>query len=278
MRGGVAIESVVGLGLASITLTALVVLFTNVSHTALRISQAHRDVIATTKGFAALSSALRARERNRLPFAIQITQGARPQTAHGGEHPLSRATGGTAPRADSDIISVVDVAQRCRGVVTRATIEGSAITAMVCGLPCRIGPDEFKSYLLYAIDGARQIIGDIIPTSTNCVEVRGTTINGLVTATPSFTSSPLVFAPVEREYSLFVDSTGTLRIASHVGFRVVENQPIARGIAGFTIQKVSHALGVTPYTVEIRPLAGKPFSSIIVPGLAERGLWNEILP
>jgi hypothetical protein len=278
MRGRILIESVVGLGVASITLTGLVVLLTNVSHTALRISHAHSGVIATTKAHAALSSALRAREKSRLAFAVQSARGARPRLPNGGEHPLSRLTGATAPREDSNILSVIEVAQRCRGTVTEAVVQGDTITTKVCGLTCRIQSDDFKSFLVYAIDGVRQIVGGISPVSQACVEVRGAAIDGLVTTQRTFTSSPLVFVPVEREYSLFVDGTDTFRIASHIGMRVVENQPITQGITAFEITKIQHARGVSTYGVVVRPQAGQALSSLVVPGLAERRIWNEILP
>jgi hypothetical protein len=272
------IESVVSLGIASITVTALLTLLTNISRVALRISQAHHDVIATTKAYAALSSALRTRERCRLAFAVQSHDGDDTQLTYGGEHPLSRLTGASAPRRDSDILSVIDVAQRCRGNVTQAMIRDSSISATVCGLTCRIRPDEFKSYLLYAIDGVRQIVGEVTPVSPACAEIQGTIVTGLVTQQRSFTSSPLVFAPVDREYSLFVDGAGTFRIASHVGTRVLENQPITHGLKGFKIEKSLHAQGAATYRVVLRPQAGKDVSTILVPGLAERNIWNEILP
>lgn len=278
MRGRILIESVVSLGVASIALAALVALLTNVSHTALRISQAHHGVVATTKAHAALSSALRAREKSRLAFAVQSARGAHPRLANGGEHPLSRLTGATAPREDSDILSVIEVAQRCRGTVTEAVMQGDTISAKVCGIACRIQPDDFKSFLLYAIDGVRQLVGGIAPISQTCFEVRGTSIDGLITTQRTFTSSPLVFAPVEREYSLFVDGTNTFRIASHIGMRIVENQPVTQGIKAFEIKQIRHAGGVSIYDVVIHPQAGQALSSLVIPGLAERHIWNEILP
>ena len=278
MRGRILIESIISLAVTSITLTALVLLLTNISHTALRISHAHSGVIATTKAYAALAAALRAREKGRLAFTVQSAHGAHPRLPSGGEHPIARLSGTTAPREDSDILSVVEIAQRCRGTATDAVIRGESISTKVCGLTCKIQPDDFKSFLLFSIDGVRQIVGGIRPVSQTCMEVRGTTIDGIVTTQRSFTSAPLVFVPVEREYSLFIDGTATFRIASHIGMRIVENQPITQGIRAFELKKSVHPRGASTYEVTIHPQAGQAFSSIVVPGLAERHFWNEVLP
>lgn len=266
------------LGVASITLAVLATLHANISQTAARISRANQNIVATTKVYAALSAALRSRERNRLSFATQIGRPPLLRLPSGGAHPLGALIGATRPREGSDILTVVDVAHRCRGSITKAIVSGDAVTATACGLACRVQPDEFKSYLLYSIDGARQVVGEVSSLSDSCVEVRGTAIAGVVGARRAFTSSPIIFAPVEREYSLFVDTTDTFRIASHVGPRIVENQPVAQGIESIDISSDQRERGVTTFAVVVRPRLGKELSTFIIPGLAERWIWNEVLP
>ena len=278
IRGRILIEGVVSLGIASIILAALVTLFTTISQTAVRISKAHSSVVATTKVYAAVSTALRVRERNRLSFATQITRSPQLRLPHGVAHPLAVLKGNTGPRDNSDILSVVEVAHRCRGTVVQATTNNDSITMTVCGLACRPQPDEFKSFLLYGIDGARQIVGEVSLVSQYCGEVRGTAIEGLVTEHRLFTSMPLVFLPVEREYSLFVDRTDTFRIASHVGMRIVENQPVAQGIEKISITPIGHERGVSTFHILIQPRIGKVLAAFVTPSLAGRFIWNEILP
>lgn len=277
-RGRILIDSVISLGIASISLVTLVMLFTNVSQTAVRISRAHRSMVATTKTLAALSAALRARERNRLSFAVQVTRPPFTRLTNGTDHPLAELTGATRPREASDILSVVEIAHRCRGPVTRATVSGSSLTATVCGLSCRLQSEAFKSYILYAIDGPRQVVGDVSTISDSCVEVRGTVTPGIVGAHNTFISSPIIFAPVEREYSLFVDTTDTFRIASHVGQRVVENQPITQGLTSIEVTSERHERGAIIFRILARPRFGKEISTFAIPALGERSIWNEVLP
>lgn len=278
MRGRILIESIVSLGIGSIAVTALASLFTTITHTAAKVSKAHSSIVATTKVYAALSAALRTHERNRLSFATQIVRAPPPRSPGGTTHPLATLRGASGPREGSDILTLIEVAYRCRGVVTQATMNNSDITATICGLTCRIQPDEFKSFLLYAIDGARQITGEIAMTSQTCAEVRGTSLDGMVTTRRAFTSPPLVFAPVDREYSLFVDTTDTFRIASHVGMRIVENQPVSQGIEAIHIGRKQHGDGVSTFAVVIRPRVGKELSTFVTPSLAQRFIWNEVLP
>lgn len=277
-RGRILIEGIVSLGVASIALASLVTLLATISHTAVRLSQSHQGVVATTKVYAAITAALRARERSRLPFAAQITQPPRLELTHGVAHPLAALSGATRPKEGSDILSVVELAQRCRGTVREAHASASSIVATVCDISCRIRRDEFKSYLLYAIDGARQVIGDLSAVSPSCVEVRGSVTSGLVGALTTFTSAPIVFAPVEREYSLFVDANDTFRIASHVGRNIVENQPITQGVASLAVSSARDARGVITFKVAVRPRQGRALESFIIPRLSERQIWNEVLP
>lgn len=277
-RGRILLDNLIALGIASLAIAALVTLFTNISHTALRISQAHQGIIASTKAYAAISAALRTRERNRLFFAATVSSGPQFLVQNGGEHPLKGLTGATRPREASDILSLVDVAFRYRGRILEAKSSGSHITAKICGLPSNPSTNDFKSYLLYSIDAVHQVTGTIASISQSCVEFSGSAVFGLVTTERGVPASPQVFVPVEREYSLFVDTTGTFRIASHIGSRITENQPIAQGLEAVRIAEVPHGQGVSTFALTITPNGGRDLRAFVTPALARRYLWNEVLP
>jgi len=277
-RGEILLEIVWSMGITSLVISALVVLVTNVSHTVGRISRAHEGVLAATKVLAATSVALKVRERNRLPFASTITKPPLFASTSGTKHPLSNLDGPTAPRSASDILSVVDLAQRYRGDVKEPVMSGTTISAKVCGF-ARVPPSpDFKSFLLYSVETAYQVIGSLTPLSRSCAEIRGSLIQGLVTHETEFRSPPLVFIPVEREYSLFVDTTATFRIASHIGSRVIENQPIVTGIEHMTLRESRATDNITFFNLRVKPLFGREISALIVPGLSQRTLWGEVLP
>ena len=276
-HGRILLDTVVSMGVASLALAVLVALATNISHTAIRVSHAHQGVIASTKTYAALSAAVRTRERNRLPFSVLISNAPRFSLPNGTTHPLKSLTGSSRPREASETISLIDVAHRYRGTVLEAKVSNSNINAKVCNLASYPATDEFKSFLLYSVDAVHQIVGTVSPLSQSCIEIGGTTISGLVTSERSFRSIPTVFIPVEREYSLFVDTTGIFRIASHVGTRITENQPIVQGIESVRIAEIPHAHGVSTFTFRIKPNSGQELISFLTPGLAQRSIWSEVL-
>lgn len=277
-HGRILLESLVSMGVSSLLISSLAALSSTISQTAARVSQAHQGIVASTKVYSTLSSALKTRERNRLAFATIVTQS--PNFFIGLEtiHPLKSMKGATAPRDSSDVLSVIDIAHRSQGRVVAVAIAGSSITATVCGLAHRPSPDEFKSYLFYSVDVVHQVTGSVSPISPSCVEVRGSSISGLVTTRREFLSAPILFAPVEREYSLFVDTTSTFRIASHVGARLTENQPITSGIAQIRLEEDAHGRGISTFAITIKPSIGKPLMAFVTPGLAQRRIWNEVLP
>lgn len=277
-RGEVALDALWGLLLGSMALLACAILSARISATASRLTAQMNGRLAAGKTIAVVAGALRSLERNRQPFAAQIFSGSTLLLSNGARHPLASLSGTSGPRGDSDILSIIEPDTRLEGKVSSASLSGTSVTATICGLTTRIPSGTFKSFLLYTIEGVKQVVGEVRTINTTCVMLTGTSIQGVVSASPSWTSRPLLFAPVDREYSLFVDRNANLRLASHTGSLILENQPLTRGIEKIKVEKHTGADGVTIWKLSVKPSQGGEVSHFIVPALAQRHIWNEVLP
>jgi hypothetical protein len=277
-RGYTLLDALWSLGIASIILSSTLTLFTTLSRLNLSLSWTNQGVITSMKVHAVIATALRSLERNRLPFAAQVMSGSSLVLPHGGQHPLSDISGPTSPRSDSDILSIIDLAHRHHGRVLTSTFADTSVTAEICGIYSSVPSTDFKSFILYTLEGPRQVVGAITYRTSSCISLTGTSIRGIVSSQPEFTSHPITFVPIEREYSLFVDRSSHLRIASHVGGRITENQPIVRGVEFISISTQRESDGVMAFMANIKPTVGPSLKTFILPGLSQRMLWNEILP
>jgi hypothetical protein len=277
-RGDVALDAIWGLLLGSLVLLSCAFLTSRVSSVAAFITHEINGRLAAAKTISVVSAALFALDRNRQPFAAQITSGSTLRFSNGVRHPLSSISTTSGPRTGSDIITVIDLDNRYRGAVTAATISGTTIDATVCGLSSRIPSGAFKSYLILTIEGPRQVVGEVLPISPTCARLMGTSIQGTISGESAIPSRPLVFVPIDREYSIFVDRAANLRLTSHTGNILLENQPISRNVDSITIAADRRANGLLSFKLTVRPTSGREISHVIIPALSPRGIWNEVLP
>ena len=277
-RGDVALDALWGLLLGSLVVVSCAYLTSRVSATAAVITREVNGRLAAAKTIAVVTAALHSLDRNRQDFGAQITSGGTLRLPNGLRHPLGAISSVSGPQSDSDILTVIDLDNRYRGTVTQATISGASIDATVCGLSSRIPSGAFKSYLLLTIEGARQVVGEAIAITSSCARLTGSSISGVVSAQATFPSRPLVFVPIDREYSIFVDRAATLRLSSHTGSTILENQPISRDVRLMTIQEDRKPNGVRIFKVTVQPPSGPALSHFIIPALTQRHVWNEVLP
>lgn len=277
-RGEIALDALWGILLGSLALLSCAFLASRVSSTAADLTREVNGRLAAAKGIAVVTASLFSLDRNRHVSAAQITSGSSLRLPNGLRHPLGTISSPSGPHPQSDILTLIDLDNRYRGSITTATVSEASIDATVCGLTSRITRGSFKSYLVFTIEGARQIIGDVVPITSTCARLTGTSISGVVSAEASIPSRPLIFVPIEREYSIFVDRAATLRLASHTGATILENQPISWNITRMTLQEDHHSHGVRIFKLTMWPTGGREISHFIIPPLTERKVWNEVLP
>lgn len=277
-RGALALDALWGLLLGSFALVSCACLCSRVSSAAAEITREVNGRLAAAKTIAVVTGALFSLDRNRQPFAAQVTSGIELRLPNGLRHPLASISTTSGPRAESDIITVIDLDNRYRGAITTSTISGASIEATICGLSSRIPSTAFKSYLIYTIEGARQVVGEVIAIDSSCARLRASSIQGVISAEAAFPSQPLIFVPIDREYSIFVDRAGNLRLASHTGNIILENQPITRNVDSLNLREERRSNGVPIFKLTVRPNAGREIAHLIIPALAQRNIWNEALP
>lgn len=269
--------------LVALALTGLVTLLSShlVARVAqvftIRLSQLEQRAVAI-KTALILTGVAATSERSHLPGLLTITSGASLTLPHGGKHPVSGLSGTSQPRSESDIISAIEVDPRYRArIISSSFTNADVIKIEACELSSRFTTSRFRSYLALGTQGICQFTGEVISTGASCVIIDARTVSGLTRSTPCPSASLLELLPVERELSVFVDRAGELRLVSHVGMKIIENQPIARGLRSITISTISDPSGAEFYALRVTPTSSRSSHFLLEAHLARRSLWNEIL-
>jgi hypothetical protein len=230
-----------------------------------------------TKAALVITAALAALERSHLPKLVQVTNGTTLLTESGTPHPVSGVGLTSRPRSDSAVITSVEIDPRYRGRIARSTFSGTSVELDVCDAPQIPTKDQFRSYLAIGLQGLCQFTGTLATTGNNCLSFSGSPTAGMFAGGPCPAASLLEFAPISREFSLFVDRTGELRLVSHVGMRILENQPIARGFRSLEVNEIADSSGTLLYRLTVTPSISRALSFNLPAPLARTSLWNEIL-
>lgn len=216
---------------------------------------------------AALSGAVRAGVRaqaaSRLPYAVTLAPSSVEPLPNGAPHPLSRMRGASSPRPGSAVVTFLELDPGSRGTVQASSGGPSQLVIEVCGLSAAATGAAFRSYVALGPSGDVQVSGSLARAATGCATLRGAAVPGIVSdpahVLPSSLSS---VAGVLREYSLFVDNSGQLRLASHLGTQVLENQPIVAGLDSFQARWLRSSWGAVGVALEIRGAHGLSSSDV----------------
>lgn len=271
------LETLVALALGSMLLAGVFTIFSRSLAAISLASAASESLTAAAKAHAILASGYTASARSRLHFVISTFSGSALSTSDGAPHPLTGLRPTSAPRSDSDIITFIALYPQHRGRIRSWRRSGTAITFEVCDIFKTPRPDEYKSIVILSLDGPLQAVGDLAAISTECAAFSGTIIKGLIAQDTSPRGSPLEAIAVASEQSVFIDRSGELRLVSHVGMRILENQPLARGFRYLRFESNTSA-GIITHAVEIKLSAGPRYRGLLLPSASPRAVWNEVLP
>jgi prepilin-type N-terminal cleavage/methylation domain-containing protein len=278
MRGYSLLECLCGLTLLGL-ISAVTIRFTQQSSAVVSgMTQQIDSRLALTKAALTVSAALSNLERSHLPGLVSLASGSALRTPYGGSHPVSGVGATSRPRPESDIISVIEIDPRYRGRIRQSSFDSESIEFSVCGSPLLPAPDQFKSHLAVGLSGVCQLTASPQPGSQGCFTVSGRVTQGLLHDSSGCPRAALLeYAPVVREFSLFVDRTGEFRLVSHTGMRILENQPIARGLRSLRVTPAYDLTGAQFFSLEITA-SNTPLHTFTVAGALTQGsLWNEIL-
>lgn len=253
---------------------------THTLHTTRIQRELSREVSATVavqKTAAAVITALRSLDRHRLPCCV-VVQSSDSLTQS--THPVRGLRGTAAPRPRSDIVSVLEVSPLARLRITSGTLAPTSphLSATTCGDSAAL-PSPLRSFLVVGLSGVTQITGTLSQISAGCRTVTGTVIErGIFSTETTLRGSQHLLLPVLREYSLFIDRSSQLRLVSHVGGRIIENQPLLRGVSSLHISSLPAEQGLSRYAITVTPLMSRPHTTFFVSSLTRSPLWNQLLP
>lgn len=231
-----------------------------------------------TKAALVVSAITSSSERSHLEDLISITDGGVLTLPHGGAHPVQGVGASSRPRASSHIVSAIEVDPRLRGRIRTSEFDAAGISIEVCETPSLPDRESTKSHLLVGVAGLCQVTGVAEPSTLGCFTLRGTPVRGLLLPLSACPIASLhEYLPVTREASVFIDATGELRLVSHVGMRVTENQPITRGLRSLVITSRLAAPGTVFFDISVRARANKIHRFLLPAALTRTPIWNEIL-
>jgi hypothetical protein len=238
------------------------------------LSSTTEATIARQKTNAALSAALRALDRHRINGGWRVVSGT---DLVGTKHPLSKLKGTSAPRELSDILSVVETSPIHRGRIVSSHLNDTHVELRACDFPSPLVPSDTKSLLILGSSGLLHVSANIPRETQGCIDLRGNRLNSIFSTYKAPACSFHTLLPIEREYSVFVDRTSQLRLVSHLGGQIIENQPISRGISFVRITPRHDSSGAMIFSVTIKPIGGPASTTTAVIATTRRALWNEIL-
>ena len=278
MRGYSLIECIVGITIAGL-LSVLIARSTQLLSSQLsQITLSIEQRLATIKSVSLIAIGLSALEKTRQSELLVVVNGSNLRLPHGGPHPLIGISSSSKPRSHSDILSVIELDPWYQGRVVESQVTSREIQITVCGTASRPSPERFKSHILLGIGGVCQVTGIPQAGPSGCFTLTGSATRGLVHPSPNCARGSFhEYIPVSREYSLFVDRNGEFRLASHVGMRILENQPISRGLREVTIRWLATEHDTRFAKVSVRGSLSSPLRFLFPTSLRSTPIWNEFL-
>jgi hypothetical protein len=277
MRGYSLIECLVGICLIGL-LSALSVRCTQQTSSQLyEIARAIDQRIAIIKSASVIGAVINASERSRLSELLIVAEGSSLQAPHGGPHPLIGTGPSSRPRPQSSIISVIEIDPLHQGRIVQSQRTTDGVSLVVCNVISIPSAERFRSHILLGIGGLCQVTGTPQPLSSTCFQLHGSTTRGLLHNSSSCPPGSFhEYLPVAREISLFVDRSGEFRLASHVGMRLLENQPLTRGLRELQVSWLTSGNDTRFARISLRGSSSREFRFFLPVPLRSAQRWNEI--
>lgn len=273
-RGTSLLEMLVTLALGAIALACTSTGIMAAARLYATLSSTTEATIARQKTNSALGAALRALDRHRINAGWLVASGT---NLSGTKHPLTRLKGTSAPRELSDILSVLETAPLHRGRIVSSHLNDTTVELRACDFSAPPDASDTRSLLILGMSGILHVSAKIPRETLGCIELQAYRLHSIFSTYKPPASSFHTLLPIEREYSLFVDRTSQLRLVSHHGGQIVENQPIVRGIS---FVRVTHQLdpsGTMHFSVTVKPIGGPASTTTVVIATTRRSIWSEVL-
>lgn len=179
------------------------------------------------------------REHDQHPFSIwpRIHRNGRIKFFDGSFNPIALRTDSLKPDSNSDAITQVSLHIKNTYIIHLNQHNGSISTFFGCpkyGSQQVSLPQNLTTYLLITPDSLLEFEAQNRPWGSSpnkCLEITGQVKSGMINTTMNSTSAKfsLLFIPVEKIFTVYIDSAGRLRYLGHRGTTNTENQPLASG-------------------------------------------------
>jgi len=276
--GATLLELCISLTLTAVVLSAITLAFKHTAHWFGELKERLTAERTIVESFAHIERAFMAIDSGRSSGLWKIHRGGRFLFANGSEHPISKIKGTSQPRAGSDGLSILEVIPSGMLAVTLDSKQGTTFCPMYA---TRWGIEGVRSFIKRGIHGDTQhsfgneLRGAVWPKS--CGVLTGSPIEGITIKRPEREISGQLILPVVQEYSLFVDRSSHLRLVSHRGGWIRENQPLINGIQVLSISSSISTEGVLMFTVAIKTVSGIEKQWSRVSTLARSEGYNDVL-
>jgi hypothetical protein len=218
IRGSTLLELLICTGIASVVATGVVITFGHLSAATLRLKTFHQDAYGLSSTLALLQEGMRNQDAHTLPLVPRIHR----RTITFFPPALSSLT--IDKRDDeSNAITFFEVVPKANLLVRKwlssESIEicnNSPFSWQLIRTAIAVAPDSFSEI----------IITETIPTSEYCHIVNFNTPELSLIAPQKLRSKPIKIIPLRRIYTLYRATSGALRYLSHVGPKIIENQPL----------------------------------------------------
>jgi prepilin-type N-terminal cleavage/methylation domain-containing protein len=248
------------------------------TETSVKVEQVAQREIAAARTFVQLSAGFDAIETHRLGIGWRVHKSGVMRLADGTLHPIMKLRTTSLPRTESDLFSTLELATDRTMLVRRYELQGTRLLVEACYKEQQQGKSEgFKSYILVGIEGGLQITGSAQGLPGSCIRLSATTVQSIFCKSTSLLKSAQLLIPVRSERSLFVDRSSQLRILSHVGSLVLENQPLIRGVSDFRITPMEVGRRNLTFLSSINNRSRHPLQWHRIISLKQGDSWNDIL-
>lgn len=241
--GSTVLEFLMGLLILAPIVAAALSGFKTLTKTHTSLIKAASDLHSLLKADAFLSKTAAEGDQHSLAHLTVIHLNGEIRYGAGALNPVSTRTDDKRPSIESDAISQISLA--IRNALTISNISHVAGAFSLQGCPKYPGQnitfsDTSRSYLAVGTYGMTEFIADRSPlggATPNCWEFRGMQSDGMILEAnlPDLNFTRYLI-PIDKIYTIYIDSRNRLRFIGHEGLDNKENQPLSDGEINFKLR------------------------------------------
>ena len=255
--GASLLELCVAISLSAVVLTGATVSMRRVVQWYNLLRNRYESEQAILETYAILERGFSHIETSRRRHTWKIHRGGNITLADGSAHPINRIQGTSAPRQNSDAFSVLEFAPHNVGAIRSMTASSTSFCNYIDNQP---RSEKVLSIFTIGIHGSEQLAIEStsqgVTWPSACGELATYPLKSIfIKSLPSRTAHQSVL-PIVQEYTLLVDKSSHLRLISHRGTWIRENQPLVDGIREITITSKTVSPDTLVFSTTVKAVGG----------------------